>query len=114
MSRSIRRVAAAIVTALVVAGGSACTSHPAEEQRVDVNAGGGVVLKGSIFSAGRPGPAMLLIHQCNMDRHAWDSLAVELSRAGIHVLTYDQRGYGATGGREQPQSAGADADAALA
>jgi alpha-beta hydrolase superfamily lysophospholipase len=37
---------------------------------------------------------MLLLHQCNMDRNAWDGLARDLADAGIHVLAIDYRGYG--------------------
>src|SRR5215831_547083 len=107
-----KRRSAAIATALFAFSSAlGCASHPPEEQRVDIRAADGAVLRASVFPAARPGPALLLIHQCNMDRHAWDAFAADLSRAGIHVLTYDQRGYGATGGREQPQSSGADADA---
>jgi alpha-beta hydrolase superfamily lysophospholipase len=35
---------------------------------------------------------MLLLHQCNMDRHAWDGLAEELAGNGFNVLTFDYRG----------------------
>ena len=43
---------------------------------------------------------MLLLHQCNMDRHAWDALAADLAGAGIHVLALDYRGYGESGGEK--------------
>ena len=51
---------------------------------------------------GRSGPAMLLLHQCNMDRHAWDGLAKDLADAGVHVLTLDFRGFGESGGDRLP------------
>jgi dienelactone hydrolase len=57
-----------------------------------------VNLKGTYFSAARPGPAMLLLHQCNMDRHAWDGLAADLAGNGFNVLTVDFRGFGESGG----------------
>src|ERR1700728_4853648 len=69
---------------------------------VDIQAPDGVNLKGTYFSAGRPGPAMLLLHQCNMDRHAWDGLAEDLAGNGFNVLTIDYRGYGESGGRKPP------------
>lgn len=65
---------------------------------VDVKAPDGLSLKGTYYAPGKPGPAMLLLHQCNMDRHAWDGLAADLSAAGFHVLTVDYRGYGDSGG----------------
>jgi predicted alpha/beta hydrolase len=54
----------------------------------------GVNLKGTHFSSGRCGPAILLLHQCNMDRHAWGGLAADLAGNGFHVLAIDYCGYG--------------------
>jgi hypothetical protein len=59
----------AIAAALSFAAG---LSAEVQKKDVDIKAPDGVSLKGTYFSAGRPGPAMLLLHQCNMDRHAWD------------------------------------------
>ena len=61
---------------------------------VDVRSADGFVLKGSYFSPGAAGPAIVLYHQCDSDRHVWDRLAMDLVRAGFHVLTFDSRGYG--------------------
>jgi len=69
-----------------------------QKKDVDIKASDGTNLKGSYFSPGRRGPAILLLHQCNMDRHAWDSLANDLAASGFHVLTIDYRGYGESGG----------------
>ena len=76
------------------------TAAPAQVQKrdIDIKAPDGVNLKGTYFSPARSGPAILLLHQCNMDRHAWDPLAADLAGAGIHVLTLDYRGYGDSGG----------------
>lgn len=65
---------------------------------VDITSADGVVLKGSYYDPGRPGPGMLLVHQCNMDRTSWESLAGSLVDAGVHVLTFDLRGFGETPG----------------
>ena len=62
-----------------------------QKKDVDIQAPDGTNLKGTYFSAGRPGPGMILLHQCNMDRHAWDGLAQDLAGAGFHVLTVDFR-----------------------
>ena len=75
-----------------------------QKKEVDIQAADGTTLKGSYFSPQRPGPAILLLHQCNMDRHAWDGLAKDLSDAGFHVLTFDFRGFGDTGGGQAGQT----------
>ena len=81
-------------------------SFAAEQKKdVDIKAPDGIVLKASYFSPGRPGPAMILLHQCNMDRHAWDGLAKDLADAGFHVLTVDYRGYGDSGGERSTDAA---------
>src|ERR1700682_1514096 len=85
----------ATVAALTFAGG---LFADVQKKDVDIKAPDGVNLRGTYFSPGRPGPAMLLLHQCNMDRHAWDGLATDLSDAGFHVLVIDFRGYGESGG----------------
>ncbi|MGB6944319.1 MAG: alpha/beta fold hydrolase [Bryobacteraceae bacterium] len=73
-------------------------SAEVHKKDVDIKAPDGVNLKGTYFSAARPGPAILLLHQCNMDRHAWDGLADDLAGNGFHVLTVDFRGFGESGG----------------
>ncbi len=82
--------------ALLVSSGFAAD---VQKKDVDIQAPDGTSLKGSYFSPGRPGPAMILLHQCNMDRHAWDGLANDLAQAGFHVLTFDFRGFGESGSR---------------
>ena len=39
----------------------------------------GVVLKATYFDAGKPGPGVLLLHQCNRQRKVWDGLAERLA-----------------------------------
>jgi dienelactone hydrolase len=85
----------AIAAMLALASG---LSAEVQKKDVDIKAADGVDLKGTYFSAGRSGPAMLLLHQCNMDRHAWDGLAEDLANNGFHVLTVDFRGFGESGG----------------
>jgi dienelactone hydrolase len=86
-----------IAAALTFAAGLSAEVH---KKDVDIKAPDGVNLKGTYFSAGRPGPAMLLLHQCNMDRHAWDGLAQDLAGNGFNVLTIDYRGFGESGGEK--------------
>jgi dienelactone hydrolase len=71
-----------------------------QKNEVDIRSTDGITLKGTYYSPGSSGPAILLLHQCNMDRHAWDGLAQDLVAAGFHVLTIDYRGYGDSGGEK--------------
>jgi dienelactone hydrolase len=109
-----------IAAALTLTVGLSAEVH---KRDVDIPAPDGVNLKGTYFSAGRPGPAMLLLHQCNMDRHAWDGLAEDLAGNGFNVLTIDYRGFGESGGSKSTdpdtragnrQKWPADVDAAFA
>jgi dienelactone hydrolase len=70
----------------------------AAERAVDLAASDGTKLKASFFAAAKPGPGVLLLHQCNRQRRVWDALAQKLAAAGINVLTLDYRGYGESGG----------------
>jgi dienelactone hydrolase len=92
------------IAALTLAGAAAAAQKDVQRKDVDIKSAN-VMLKGTYFSPGRPGPAMLLLHQCNMDRHAWDTLAADLAGAGIHVLTIDYRGYGESGGEKLTDAA---------
>jgi dienelactone hydrolase len=70
----------------------------AAERAVDLTAADGTKLKATYFAAAKPGPGVLLLHQCNRQRKIWDGLAQQLAAAGINVLTLDYRGYGESGG----------------
>src|SRR5262245_52771665 len=65
---------------------------------VDVGASDGVILKGTLFPSGSPGPAVLLLHQCDDRRTVWDPLGQRLAAAGITALAIDYRGFGESGG----------------
>ena len=65
---------------------------------VDLKAPDGTLLKASYFAAAKPGPGVLLLHQINRERKAWDDLAGRLAAAGIHTVTLDLRGFGESGG----------------
>jgi dienelactone hydrolase len=82
----------------------------AAERTVDLTASDGTKLKASYFAADKPGPGVLLLHQCNRQRKVWDGLAQQLAAAGINVLTLDYRGFGESGGdpfdKLPPQQAG--------
>lgn len=77
----------------------ACATPAMCGQRVvDLTASDGTKLKATYFDAGKPGPGVLLLHQCNRQRKVWDGLATQLAGAGINVLTVDNRGFGESGG----------------
>ncbi len=65
---------------------------------IDLTASDGLKLKATYFAAEKPGPGVLLLHQCNRQRRVWDDLARQLASAGINVLTLDYRGYGESEG----------------
>ncbi len=75
----------------------------AADRPVDLTASDGTNLKATYFAAAKPGPGVLLLHQCNRQRKVWDDLARQLAAAGIHVLTLDYRGYGESGGERFDQ-----------
>lgn len=68
------------------------------ERVLDLTAADGAKLKATYYAAGKAGPGVLLLHQCNRDRKVWDGLAQQLSAAGINVLTLDYRGFGESAG----------------
>jgi dienelactone hydrolase len=73
-------------------------TQPPTPRVVDLKASDGTVLKASYFAAAKPGPRVLLLHQFNRTRKAWDDLAGQLAAAGINTLTVDMRGFGESGG----------------
>jgi dienelactone hydrolase len=99
---------------------------PTAGETVRLTAPDGVALAATYYAAGGPGPAILLLHQCNKDRGSWQGLAPRLAARGFHVLTLDYRGYGQSGGtpytelnfaeqaRISAESWPGDVDAALA
>src|SRR5690242_2266929 len=75
---------------------------------VDITAPDGIKLKATFYSAGKPGPGVLLLHMCNSNRKAWEPVASQLAAVGINALTLDYRGYGESEGeridfRKDPQ-----------
>ncbi len=92
-----RRVLPRVLAALLFAITGVVPQLPAQRV-VDLTATDGTKLKATYFAAGKPGPGVLLLHQCNRQRKVWDGLAQQLAAAGINVLTVDYRGFGESGG----------------
>src|SRR5271166_1876830 len=92
-----RPICACIILSFVLS--LMCAAQPAPAPRVvDLTASDGTLLKATYFTAAKPGPGVLLLHQCNRQRKVWDDLAAPLASAGINVLTFDLRGFGESGG----------------
>jgi len=66
----------------------------AEKKDVTIRATDGFTLKGTFYAAEKPGPGLLLLHQCDGNRQLYDHLATMLNTAGYNVLTFDFRGFG--------------------
>ncbi|HEU4891455.1 MAG TPA: alpha/beta fold hydrolase [Vicinamibacterales bacterium] len=82
----------------LVAQQSSASPTSSQARTIDLKSSDGITLKASYFSAGRPGPGLLLFHACDRDRSSWNGLATAAAARGIHVLTMDFRGYGQSGG----------------
>ena len=92
----------------------------AEKRDVDFNATDGFALKGTLYSADKPAPGVLLLHQCNANRQIYNHLAAMLNTAGYNVLTFDFRGFSGKPSRraqkptaEQQKIMASDIDTAL-
>lgn len=91
---------------LVVLAAAACAAPSpilAVTWDVDITAPDGAKLKATIYDPGKPGPGVILLHQCNGTRKSWHELATKLMEQGIHVMTLDQRGYGESAGATAPE-----------
>lgn len=88
-----------VAVLLLLAAAGAASAEPITGAPVSLAAPDGTKLAATYYSGDDPGPGILLLHQCNMDRSAWNNLAERLARARFHVLTLDYRGYGESGGK---------------
>ena len=82
---------------LATASGVSKQTKPAAVQKKELSfkVEGDVTLKATLYSAGKPGPGILLSHMCDgKGREAWDDLATRLAQSGFHVLTWNYRGIG--------------------
>ena len=87
-----------LILAVFASAQESFTSSAPAPRTVDFAAADGTKLKATYFPASKPGPGVILLHQCNQQRKNWDELAGHLAASGIHVLTVDYRGYGESGG----------------
>jgi pimeloyl-ACP methyl ester carboxylesterase len=73
-------------------------SSPPAPRVVELKTSDGTLLKATYYSAGTPGPGVLLFHQANRTRTSWEGLSRQLAAVGINTLAIDGRGHGDSGG----------------
>jgi dienelactone hydrolase len=87
-----------VASACVAAQQTRQTQQAPPPKVVSLTASDGTILRATYFASSKPGPGVLLLHQCNQQRKLWDPLGESLAASGISVLTFDYRGYGESGG----------------
>jgi dienelactone hydrolase len=88
-----------VAASLILPFGFAQAASGAGGTPVTLTAADGTKLAATYYTGGKPGPGILLLHQCNRDRSSWNGLAESLAKEGFHVLTMDYRGFGESGGK---------------
>lgn len=96
--RRVRSLVPFISAAAVIATTAAAQTPAPAPVPVTLTAPDGIALKATYYSPDRPGPGILLLHQCNRDRSAWTALATDAAARGYHVLALDYRGFGESEG----------------
>ena len=90
---------------------SAATPAPGEvsvaQEPVQVETVDGIVLKGRLYSPDGPKRQALIIVAA-VEQTTWAKSVEAFTSAGIAVLTFDPRGFGETGGEEDPEALAAD------
>jgi dienelactone hydrolase len=101
----MRRLSSVLVLILVCAVFFFVIGARAEKKEVTFRSADGFTLKGTFYSAEKPGPGLLLLHQCDGNRRIYDHLATMLNTARYNVLTFDFRGFGESQDGEYTDSA---------
>src|SRR5579862_7343577 len=94
----MRRLVLAAAVVLASSGAGIALAGPVTGAPVTLKAADGTKLAASYYAGEKPGPGILLLHQCNQDRSSWNGLAERLANQGFHVLTFDYRGFGESAG----------------
>ena len=118
-----RTTALILIGALLLAAcrGAPTAPPPAEvapapegvaSQTVSFTTEDGVTLGGTLYGSGST--AVIFSHMFPTDQTSWTALAKELANRGYMTLTYDFRGYGASGGQKDVSRIDRDLRAAVA
>ena len=91
----VRAVLFLAISLLLCGQAIAQTAAPAD---VTLTASDGAKLKATYFAAAKPGPGIVLLHQCNQDRKSWTAFATHAAERGYHVIAMDYRGFGESDG----------------
>ena len=77
-----------------------CLAQNDSFQPIEIELNDKVILDGRYYNPDQPGPGILLLCQCDptTDQNEYTSLALKLKKSGHHVLSFDYRGYGKSGG----------------
>src|SRR5689334_21893874 len=95
----MKLIAGALMGWLLATPSATKAQEQPQPRVLELKTSDGTLLKATYFAAAKPGPGVLLLHQINRDRKAWDPLASQLAAAGINTLTLDMRGLGESGRR---------------
>jgi alpha-beta hydrolase superfamily lysophospholipase len=114
-------VVASLFAAIAVACGgdapeatpTAAPSSAGSVARSIVTSDGGR-LSAHLFEAASGGRIAILSHQYGADQSSWYEAARRLQASGLSALTFDFRGFGESGGDEDPDTLAIDLEAALA
>jgi len=96
----MKPISVALVGWLLLTTPSAAKAQEPQPQPrvVELKTSDGTLLKATYFSAGKPGPGVLLFHQNDRTRTSWDGVARQLATIGINTVAVDGRGHGESGG----------------
>ncbi len=75
MKKTNVQTAGGMLVGLLILAVSCAAQQAPGPRVVDLTATDGTKLKATFFSAGKAGPGVLLLHQCNQQRKGWDGLA---------------------------------------
>jgi pimeloyl-ACP methyl ester carboxylesterase len=110
---------AALAVALTACGGGAAgPGSGTAGNDVTINApvapGSSQVVRLAGVERGTGSAGVVLAHMLGSNQQAWSAYASTLAEDGFHVLTFDFRGHGASGGDRSPSLANLDLAAAVA
>jgi len=77
-----------------------CTNNQQSFESVKITVEKQIELDGRYYSPTKEGPGVLLLCQCDptTDQNEYNSLATKLQKEGYHVMSFDYRGFGKSGG----------------
>lgn len=79
--------------------GSALLTQAARRE-IQIQSTDGILLESVYFTPEKPGPPILVFHQCSQPLSVWDHLASGIANAGFHLLVVSPRGIGKSQGEQ--------------